>query len=592
MSLLKIRVHRSLSPCRLWWALLLSLPCVLGAAAWAEPSASVATADREIVVGGDWSYPPYEFLDDEGRPAGFNVELTRAIARVMGLAVEIRFGSWGSMRRGLQDGSVDVLQGMAFSEERTAEVEFSLPHAVVHQSIWNRKNAVPRRNIEGLRGCEVIVMRGSIMHDFLLRRVPDATPILTDSLADALRLLATGAHDCALVAKLPGLYLSRKLGLSNIEPVARPLVAQDYGYAVRKGNHELLARFDEGLTILRETGEYTRIHRKWLGVLEDQGPPWRRILRYVAIVTLPLLLILAGTILWSRSLKKEVTLRTADLQREIGERKRAMQQLEERQRLLIQADKMTTLGILVSGVAHEINNPNGVVMLNVPLLQKAWRDAEPILDERYRHLGDFTLGWLKYSRMRREIPHLLGETLEIAQRIRRIVDDLKDFSRRDDSGMAARVDLNEVVAAAVRLVEPTVRKATARFSVQCDVNLPPVRGNAQRLEQVIVNLVVNACQALTDQDQGVVLETGLSMETGQVWLKIRDQGCGIPEENLEHLLDPFFTTKRESGGTGLGLWVSSGIVKDHGGRLEFESLSGGGTVVTLSLPAWKGEVVA
>ena len=204
-----------------------------------------------VVVGGDQSYPPYEFLDDEGRPAGFNVELTEAIARVMGMRIEIRLGAWGSMRRALQRREVDILQGMAFSEERTAEVDFSLPHAVVHQSIWNRRTAPPLTTLDDLQGREVIVMRGSIMHDFMLRSAPGSTLILTDSLAEALRLLALGRHDCALVAKLPGLYLSRKLGLSNIEPVALPLIAQDYGYAVRKGNKDLLARFDEGLTLLR-----------------------------------------------------------------------------------------------------------------------------------------------------------------------------------------------------------------------------------------------------------------------------------------------------------------------------------------------------
>lgn len=565
-------------------ALLLTVP------SWAEvfPPGN----ERPVVVGGDWSYPPYEFLDDQGKPTGFNIELTQAISRVMGMPVEIRFGTWDAMRQGVSNGSIDILQGMAYSDERTSEVDFSMPHAVLHQSIWNRKGDVAITSREELAGREVIVMRGSIMHDYLLHNVPSAMPILTDSLADALRLLASGSHDCALVSKLTGLYLCRKLGLSNIEPVARPLIAQDYGFAVRKGNRELLARFDNGLTILRETGEYTRIHRKWLGVLEDQSPQWRRILTYLALVTVPLLLTLAGTVLWSRLLKKEVTLRTADLEREIGEHKRTLQLLAERQRLLIQADKMTTLGILVSGVAHEINNPNGVVMLNVPLLQRAWRDAEPILEEHHQIYGDFTLGWLKYSRMRKEIPHLLGETLESAQRIRRIVDDLKDFARRDDSSLLVQVDLNEMVAAAIRLVEPTLRKATSRFRVHCDVGLPPVRGNSQRLEQVIVNLVVNACQALTSQDQEVSLETGRDEATGQVWLKVRDQGCGIPDETLEHLLDPFFTTKRESGGTGLGLWISAGIVKDHGGRLEFESNRQEGTVVTLALPILKAEVAS
>ena len=140
---------------------------------------------------------------------------------------------------------------------------------------------------------------------------------------------------------------------------------------------------------------------------------------------------------WSRTLKKEVANRTRALEQEVAERKRAMEELAVRQRQLIQADKMTSLGILVSGVAHEVNNPNGLILLNLPLLQKAFADAEPILERHFQEHGDFRLGWLNYSRMRMEIPQLFEETLGGARRIKRIVEDLKDFSRRDDSDVHA-----------------------------------------------------------------------------------------------------------------------------------------------------------
>lgn len=540
-----------------------------------------------VVVGGDLSYPPYEFLDAEGRPSGFNVDLTRAIARVMGMEVEVRLGAWGDMRRSLATGEVDILQGMVPSAERSAEVDFALPHAVVHQSIWNRKNGPPITSVEQMGGRQVIVMRGSIMHDFMLRQGVDARLVHVDSLADALRLLASGKHDCALVAKLPGQYLIKEFGLSNIEPVARPLLAQDYGYAVRKGNRDLLARFNEGLAILKETGEYEEIHRRWLGVLEAPRVPWSRVVRYGAMVVIPLLLVLLGTVVWNRTLKSEVALRTEALQKEIAERQRAMDELKIRQRQLIQADKMTSLGILVSGVAHEINNPNGLILLNLPLLNKAFTAAEPILETHYRQHGDFRLGWLNYSRMRREIPQLFSETQEGARRIKRIVEDLKDFARRDDSAFQGEMDLNEAVRVALRLVEASIRKATENFSVSYADDLPKVRGNPQRIEQVVVNLVLNACQALESREQGVFVSTRYDRERGLLVLSVRDEGCGMPAEQLAYLTDPFFTTKRETGGTGLGLSVSEGIVKEHGGALRFASEPGAGMTVNLELPVGK-----
>jgi len=553
-------------------------------------ASSLCRAEEEtqlVVVGGDHSYPPYEFIDENGHPSGFNVELTEAIARVMGFEVEIRLGAWGAMRRALASGEVDALQGMVYSKERTAEADFSLPHAVVHQSIWNRKDGPQITTVEEMAGKEVIVMQGSIMHDFMLRRQPAAQLVSVTSLADALRQLAAGKHDCALVAKLPGQYLVNQYGLTNIAPVPRPLMAQDYGYAVRKGNRSLLARLNDGLAILRQTGEYARISRKWLGVLEPAPLNWRRISGYLLLAVTPLLLVIGAISLWSRTLKKEVALRTSALEQEVADHRRTMDELKVRQRQLIQADKMTSLGILVSGVAHEINNPTGLILLNLPHLDRAFADAEPILQQHFHSHGDFRLGWLQFSRMRKEIPQMCREMQEAGQRIKRIVEDLKDFARQQDSERMQPVDINQVVAAALRLVDNQLRKATDRFLVSYGDGLPAVHGNAQRIEQVLVNLILNACQALPDRERSIRLETRFDAADTMVLVVLHDEGTGIEQDHLPLLTDPFFTTKRESGGTGLGLSISAGIVREHGGRLEFDSRPGAGTTVTLALPALK-----
>ncbi|MDT8419207.1 MAG: transporter substrate-binding domain-containing protein [Desulfuromonadales bacterium] len=545
--------------------------------------------ERPVVIGGDHNYPPYEYLDKSGIPTGYNVDLSQAVARVMGMDIEIRLGSWGTMRKALADGEIDVLMGMAHTEERVAEVDFSIPHAKVHQSIWVRNGNVSIKTVRDLTDKEVIVMKGSVMHDFMLERAIPAQLFLVPTLADALTLLASGQHDCALVAKLPGEYLLSELELDNIHPIARPLVAQDYGYAVSEGNGELLDRFNEGLALLKKSGEYRRIREQWLGVLQAEEVSWQVLFRYGVYALGPLLLVLVLTVLWSRTLQKQVAVRTEELQREVVERQRAVEELQIRQKQLLHADKMTSLGILVSGVAHEINNPNGLIQLNLPQLKKAYQDAEPILDAHLETHGDFKLGWLNYSRMREEIPHLLQEMLDGSTRIKQIVEDLKDFARRNDAGLDDAVDLNGVVRAALRLVKTTIDKSTNSFRVDYALALPRFKGNGHRIEQVVVNLVLNACQALTATDQQIALRTWHEKGDGQVVLEVSDQGRGIDGEALEHVTDPFFTTKRESGGTGLGLSISEGIVKDHGGRLEFESAAGEGMRVRLYLPQCQEE---
>jgi polar amino acid transport system substrate-binding protein len=187
---------------------------------------------------------------------------------------------------------------------------------------------------------------------------------------------------------------------------------------------------------------------------------------------------------------------------------------------------------------------------------------------------------------------MLTEMQEGARRIKRIVEDLKDFARRDDADLSAAVDLNAVVAAALRLVDNSIRKATRHFAVEYAAEPPRFRGNHQRIEQVVVNLVLNACQALPDSERGIYLRTWHDAGQQAVLLEVRDEGEGIAQEQLPHLTDPFFTTKRETGGTGLGLSVSAGIVKEHGGSLAFCSAVGAGMTVVLTLPACQEKTTA
>lgn len=537
-----------------------------------------------IIVGGDRDYPPYEFLDKNGRPAGYNVDLTRAIADVMGMKVEFRFGAWSEMRNDLLDGSVDVLEGISYSEERTRTLSFSPPHTIINHAIFARRGTRPVNSFEGLRGKEIIVFRGGIMHDYLKSLGFASNLVMTETPADALRLLASGRYDYAVLAMLPGMYIIREHHLTNLVPVAKSISTQKYCYAVKNGNEELLARFNEGLAILKKTGRYQEIYDQWLGVLEPPKVAWAKVIRYGAMVMGPLLLILAGTVFWSRTLQRQVALRTEELALEVSERKRTMEELKQHQDKLIQADKMASLGILVAGVAHEINNPNGLILLNMPILREVYRDAGEILDDRYRDQGDFNLGGLPYSRMRDEVPHLLEEMQEGANRIRRIVEELKNFARRDTSAATDAIDFNAVVQAAVRLVDSSLHSSTNRFEARYAPTIPPIHGNAQRIEQVVVNLLLNACQSLPDMEHGIFLTTFHDQAAGTVVFKLTDEGGGIAPEHLAHLTDPFFTTKRETGGTGLGLSVSSTIVNDYGGSLEFDSTPGVGTTVTLTLP--------
>ncbi len=273
-----------------------------------------------------------------------------------------------------------------------------------------------------------------------------------------------------------------------------------------------------------------------------------------------------------------------NLKTQIMERRHAEKEALRRREQLIQADRMASLGILVSGVAHEINNPNQFILSHIEPLKNAWEGAIPVLDRYYEQYGDFRLGGTNYSLIRDRIPRIFSNISAGSNRIKAIVDELKDFVNQRPQMVGEQVDLNDIVESALKLVSTMIRQSTRRFSFFRGQGLPPVTGHYHRLEQVVVNLVQNACQALTSPEEAVFVRTGYDGAEGCIRLEVTDQGVGIPEADKAHLSDPFFTTKREKGGTGLGLSIVSRIVADHNGSMIFEPGPDKGTKVIVKFP--------
>ena len=276
--------------------------------------------------------------------------------------------------------------------------------------------------------------------------------------------------------------------------------------------------------------------------------------------------------------------RCAGSAQEITKRKRAEELAESQQQQLIQADKMASLGILVSGVAHEINNPNNFIMLNGEILFMAWQNVMPILQKYYEENGDFLLAGMPYTRAHEKIGQLISGISEGATRIGKIVEALGGFARQDAGDLDQTVDPNAVVESAMVIMNNLIKNSTHHPSVELEENLPQIQGNQQQLEQVIINLITNSCQALQSPQKCLFVSTSYNETSDLITIRVRDEGEGIPPENLNHIIEPFFTTKRDTGGTGLGLSVSYNIVKNHGGHLHFTSRFGKGTTATVMLP--------
>ena len=267
--------------------------------------------------------------------------------------------------------------------------------------------------------------------------------------------------------------------------------------------------------------------------------------------------------------------------RDITERIRLQEEAQSTQAKLIQSDKMASLGLLASGLAHEINNPNNYIMSNAESLAKIWRSALPILDGFYQEFGDFNLGEFPFSGCREIAPRMFAGLVTGSQRIRSIVDLLKNFARQDSGKTSDPVDVNTVILDAITILNHEIKRSCENFELKTGYALPPLRGNAQQIEQVIINLLLNSLQALPDKSCAIRIVSSVSEEPRRIVITIEDEGVGMSPEVLARITEPFFTTKGESGGTGLGLSISASILKDNHASLSFASEPGRGTTATL-----------
>ncbi|HEY9100396.1 MAG TPA: ATP-binding protein [Thiobacillus sp.] len=261
--------------------------------------------------------------------------------------------------------------------------------------------------------------------------------------------------------------------------------------------------------------------------------------------------------------------------------------LQDAQNQLLQSEKMASIGQLAAGVAHEINNPIGFVLSNLSSLEKYHEDLFAILRCYEQAEGDpAKLGeatklkdTINLAYLREDIPALMNESKDGINRVKVIVQNLKDFSRIDTSNKPQWVDLHIGIDSTLNIVLNEIKYKAEIIKAYGDI--PEIECLPSELNQVFMNMLINAAHAIKGYGQ-VTIRTGMSND--QVWVEVADTGAGIPKENLKRIFEPFFTTKPVGRGTGLGLSLSYSIVQKHRGRIDVSSEIGRGTTFRVWLP--------
>ncbi len=257
---------------------------------------------------------------------------------------------------------------------------------------------------------------------------------------------------------------------------------------------------------------------------------------------------------------------------------------------MYRADKMAALGQIVAGVAHEINNPNNFIYFNLPILRRYIEALTPLLEARLEEEPDLKILRMPYQVFLDDVFKLLENMEHGSERITGIVSDLKTYVRSDEDQDLKTEQVAPSVERVMTLVGKQVRKMVKRFDVEIADGLPSVVMNASKIEQVLINLLINAGQAADKEESWVKLSARHAPGTaGRVEIRVEDNGAGISEDCQKKIFEPFYTSKGREQGTGLGLSISHRIIEEHGGCIDCDSTVGEGTCFTVTLPAAAAE---
>jgi signal transduction histidine kinase len=255
------------------------------------------------------------------------------------------------------------------------------------------------------------------------------------------------------------------------------------------------------------------------------------------------------------------------------------------QKQLIQSEKLASLGLLISGIAHEINNPSNFITLNIPVMRDYMNAVMPIVNDYVKDHQDFELFGMSYGEFHEDIFRLLDNIEYGASRITSIVSDLTEFARMEDTKKQVWIDIKSIIEKSIGICESQIKKRIKYLNINIQEDLTKIFTNSKAIEQVLINLLVNAAQAADKEDSRVKLDVSMDKTSqSNLIIEVEDNGCGMDEKTRNRLFDPFFTTKSPAEGTGLGLYISNNLIEALGGRIEVESEPSKGSMFRVILP--------
>lgn len=502
----------------------------------------LAQQDGSYMVGGDYDYPPYSFIDENGRHVGRDVDILKELSELTGLDFKYRFDVWDSSLNLLKKGDIDILTGVIFSPERDLIYDFSIPLNTEYYAIFANKN-LQYNDLTDLKGKRLIALSGDIANEKFLQPMGLFTNYqFAKSLPEAIFLIESGRFDYVAAPYLLGNEIIRERKFKNVVVKDAPILPSIYCLAVRENNRTLLSAINKGIGELKASGRLEKINAKWINYNREKTR-YKTIIAYsVIILSIALSLVFIFS-LWTISLKKQVTIQTGELKKSRDEAEKAH----------------SIKSSFISNVSHEVRSPLHAALGYVSLLQRSILNAEQ---------SGYTR---KLTASLKLISELINNVLDISSI------EAGMFTLRNEP-----FDLSKTLAFVRSVVGIMAEKKGLDLVFHVDPQLNHhLIGDSTRLTQVLINLCVNAVK-YTDKGRVELSATYENNHEGFSVLKftIKDTGIGIEEKLRDKIFSRFehFSEGGEHESSGLGLAIASELIKKMEGRLWFHSSTSKGSV--------------
>lgn len=475
-------------------------------------------------VAGDIQFPPYEYLDnDDGLYKGFNVDLLKAISLVTGLEFEFIPMKWEDAFNSIDRGQADIIQGMKESEERRAKFNFTDSLLLNSQSIFVRNKYSTISNTSDLIGKTVSVLKEDIIY-FELSKIRDIKIVQFDTLEDAVEALIKNDVEAMVGNTLTVNYICKaKNWIDQIRIVGDTLNEQKYSMAVSKNNTQLLIRLNEGLAAIQDNGMYDALYRKWFGTPIKNTNKENELKIQMLIF---FLFILSLIILVVQYINRKLKLIVEEKTRE--------------EKLLIEElrnyDKLQFMDKIISSLAHEIRNPLTSVRIYTSQMKNKFDNKEFMLAAA------------------EDIP-------EEIDRIDALIEEFMEYTS-PRKPLIKKLNLKDELENTIKFVKLQIRDIDIYLRITDDIY---IEFDSSHFKQITLNIMLNCKDALKNTEKPSISIS--SYHDGKnIKVEFVDNGCGMKNESLDYIFEPFYTTK--DSGNGVGMFIVKKLVEENGGNIR------------------------